>query len=54
MTNLWQIYDYVRKLWPDPVCATSIIKIAHTRTGQTMKGNVTLQEYSEENKNWLL
>ena len=28
----------------DPVCAISIIKIAHTRTGQTIKSNVTFAQ----------
>ena len=28
----------------DSVCAISIIKIAHTRTGQTIKSNVTFAQ----------
>ena len=36
MTNyLWK--NYLWKLWSDPVCAVSILKIAHTRTGQSIK-----------------
>ena len=40
ITNLWQ-KNYVKKLWRDPIYVISIIKIAHTRTGQTIKSNVT-------------
>ena len=38
--NLWR-KNCVRKLWRDPVCAISIVKIAHRTTGQTIKSSVT-------------
>ena len=34
----------IRKLWRDPVCTISILKISLTKTGQTIKNNVTFAQ----------